>query len=257
MYRRLWQHRGLIVSFTYRQYQLRYRQSMVGFVWAVLPIIATLFAGTLVFHKMVKVDTGGIPYPIFTLAALVPWTFFSNGLGSSIPAVLNMSGMVTRLGFPRGCLPLSMIGTAFIDLAVSIGVYVAAVLLLRTGLPWTIVWVPVLLMVELLFLLGLTFLFSALNVFARDIKLAVPIILQFWLFVTPVMYPLSAVPPGYKIFFELNPMTGIVQTFRGALILGVSPNFTLLIPSIVIGLFTLVIGSWYFSATEARFADAL
>lgn len=255
--KRLWGHRHLLVSLTRRTYQLRYRQSMAGFVWAILPPLITVGAATVVFDTVVGVDTGGTPYPIFAFAALVPWSFLASSLTSGVPSVVQAQQMVSRFAFPRAVLPLSMVGVALIDFAIAIVAFVGFAYITRAGIPLTALWVPAILLVEILLVMGVVLLASALNVFMRDIKLGIVLLTQVWLFVTPVMYPLSTVPEGLRPFYVANPMTGVVDSFRRILVLGQAPDFGHLLPAIVGSLILLVVGAWYFTATERRFADVI
>jgi lipopolysaccharide transport system permease protein len=253
----LWTHRGLVLMIARRQFQLRYRQSAVGVIWAVAPTIGTLFAATLVFDRVVKVDTGSVPYSLFALSALAPWTFFANSLTAGVPSVAQAQTMITRLPFPVASLPIATVGTSLIDLAASTGVFLVFLLLTRTPLPATAVWFPALVGIELVLITGLVLLGSALNVFARDIKLVVPTFTQLWLLLTPVMYPLDSVPARIRPLYLLNPMTGIVESFRATLVYGRSPDPALLAPTIIEAGFLLAAGLWYFGATRRRFADVV
>jgi lipopolysaccharide transport system permease protein len=254
----LWASRPLLLTLVRRQYQLRYRQSFAGIGWAIVPPLATLAVATLVFDQVAGVDTGKVPYVMFALAALVPWTFFSTSLTFGITSVVNEKFIVTRLAFPRAVLPLSMIGTALIDLFAAILVFLVFVLFTGIGLPITALWFPVLIMIELVLVTGVVLLASAMNVFARDVRQAVPVVTQLWLFVTPVMYPLSKVPEQYRGLMEwLNPMAGVVETSRLILLEGKAPNIELLIPALVGAAAMLILGGWYFGSTEQRFADAI
>jgi lipopolysaccharide transport system permease protein len=226
----LWTHRGLVLMIARRQFELRYRQSAVGVIWAVAPTIGTLFAATLVFDRVVKVDTGSVPYSLFALSALVPWTFFANSLTAGVPSVAQAQMMITRMPFPRASLPVATVGTSVIDLAASTAVFLAFLLFTRTPLPATAVWFPVLVGIEVALITGLVLLGSAINVFARDVKLAVPTVVQLWLLLTPVMYPLDSVPERIRPLYLLNPMTGIVESFRMTLVYGRSPESALLTP---------------------------
>jgi lipopolysaccharide transport system permease protein len=247
-----------MTSLVRRQYQLRYRQSLVGFGWAIFPPIASLLVATLVFHKVLAVDAPkGIPYGLFTLAGLAPWTFFANAVSNGVPSVVNTAPLVTRLWFPRVVLPLSMIGTALIDLALTAGIFIIYTYATGYHLPPTALLFPGLLFIELVLATGVTLLGAALNAFARDIRLAIPIVMQLWLFVTPVMYPLESVPHSLRAFFLANPMTGIIQNFRLILLNGEGLSLDLLLPSIIGSTVLLVLGTWYFSATEDRFADVV
>jgi lipopolysaccharide transport system permease protein len=258
LYRELWKYRSLMTSLVRRQYQLRYRQSLAGFGWAVLPPIASLMVATLVFHRVLDVNAPrGTPYALFTLAGLAPWTFFANAVSNGVPSVVGTIQLVTRLWFPRAVLPLSMIGTALIDLALTAGVFIVYAYATGFHLPPTALLFPVLLLIEFVLATGVTLLGAALNAFARDIRLAVPIVMQLWLFITPVMYPLASVPQSLRPFFLANPMTGIIQNFRLILIDGRGLSLHLLTPSIIGSVALLVLGTWYFSVTENRFADVV
>jgi lipopolysaccharide transport system permease protein len=254
---RLWRHRSLLLTLTRRQYELRYRQSLVGILWAVFAPLGALAVATLLFGKVLKVDTSGAPYPLFALAALVPWGFFASSLTFGVQSISQGGGLVTRFAFPRAVLPLSMIGTAFIDLLVSGALFVIFLYVSGYAIPLTALWVFPLLALEIVLVVAVVFLTSALNVFARDIKLFVPIGVQLLLFVTPVMYSLRSVPQDIRPWFRLNPMAGLVESFRRVLVYGSAPDLTQLLPTIVGALVVFALGTWYFSATEPRFADVI
>ena len=253
-----WGGRTLVLSFVRRQYQLRYRQSLAGLSWAVIPPLISLIVATVVFHKTLGVDTGDVPYPLFALAGLAPWSFFAGVLSSGIPSVAMQQMMITRLAFPRASIPLSVVGTGLIDLGITSALFLGYVILTGAGLPITALWAIPLLVLEIIFATGIVLFGSALNVFARDIRLAIPLITQMWLYLTPVMYPLSEVPPNLKPWFMLNPMTGLIESFRTVLILpGHAPDLSILMPSIIGTVVALLVGVWYFGATQARFADVI
>jgi homopolymeric O-antigen transport system permease protein len=250
-------HHALVFSFIRRSYQLRYRQSMAGIVWAIVPPLASLLVSTVVFHKALGVDTGDVPYPVFALAGLVPWSFFATSLSTGVPSVAASQPMISRLSFPRAVIPISMVGTALIDLGITFAVFAGFVVITRVGLPLSVIWIPALVALEIIFVLGVVLLGSAMNVFSRDVRLAIPLLVQLWLFLTPVMYPLSTVPDNLRWIYTLNPMTGLIESFRDVLIAGHAPDLSVLAPSIVGGALALVLGTWYFGATENRFADVI
>lgn len=257
MVRRLWEHRALLVSFARRQFQLRYRQSFAGIAWAIVPPLVTLGMATLVFHRVAKIDTGEIPYSLFAFSALVPWTLLASSLIGGLGSIAGSQAMITRLAFPRAVLPLSMIGVSLIDLAIATGTFVVFVYVTGGGLPITALWFPVLLVIEIVLISGVVLLGSALNIFARDFRVAFPLLAQAWLFLTPVMYPLSAVPDRLRDVYMLNPMTGLVESFRGVLVGGNAPDIGLLGPSIIGAVVLFAIGWWYFGAVERRMADVI
>lgn len=257
MYRKLWRYRALTFALVRRQYQLRYRQSAGGFAWALLPPVASLFVSTVVFHKVLNVQSGQYPYALFTLAGLAPWIFFSSGISVGIPSITSSMTMVNRLAFPRGSLPLSMLGTSLIDFGLTSVLFVVYAYVSGIGLPVTALWFPLLVVPLILFTTGITLLGSAMNVFARDIRLALPLVTQLWLLITPVMYPLSSVPDSLRNLYLLNPMTGLVESFRAILLYGNAPSYDLLAPAVVGSVVVMIVGGWYFGATEARFADVI
>lgn len=252
-----WRRRPLVLAFVRRQYQLRYRQSLVGFAWAIFPPIASLIVATVVFHEVIGVDTGDIPYPLFALAGIAPWSFFGSSLSVGVPSIVMQHSMVARLAFPRAAIPISAVGTALLDLGITTAVFVAFTIITGAGLPLTALWAPLLLVIEIVFVIGVVLFGSALNVFARDIRLALPLVVQLWLFLTPVMYPLETVPERLRSLYLANPMTGLIESFRGVLIEGHPPDLSLLAPSIIGALGAVAIGAWYFAATEPRFADVI
>jgi lipopolysaccharide transport system permease protein len=257
MLRRLWSQRHLVTSLTRRQFHIRYRQSFGGILWAVVPPLATLGVGSLVFNNVAGVDAEGAPYALVTVAALVPWTFFSSSLTFGIPSVVGNMSMVSRLAFPRAALPLSMIGVSLIDLVVTLLIFGVVAAIVGGGLPLSAALFPLVLLIEMALICGLVLLGSAVNVFARDIRLAVPLFVQFWLFVTPVMYPLARVPEELRPWYLANPMTGIVESAKELLVYGHGLDPTLILPSTIGAVAALVLGLWYFAGTEARFADAI
>ncbi|HEY7661154.1 MAG TPA: ABC transporter permease [Actinomycetota bacterium] len=254
-----WRSRPLVLSFVRRQYQLRYRQSLAGFFWAIVPPIASLLVATLVFHEVIGVQTGdpNVPYPLFVLAGLVPWSFFTSSVTAGVGSVASSQTMVTRLAFPRAIIPLSVVGTGLIDLGITVLVFIGFLIVTTTGVPITVLWTPVLLAIEIVFVTGVVLFGSALNVFARDIRLAIPLIMQLWLFLTPVMYPLSSVPDNLLPFFLANPMTGLIESFREVIIAGNAPDITVLMPAIIGAVLAFALGTWYFGVTESRFADVI
>jgi homopolymeric O-antigen transport system permease protein len=255
--RTIWASRTLLVSFVRRQYQLRYRQSLGGLVWAIIPPLAGLGLGTVLFKKIIGLETGG-SYTLFALAALVPWSFFATSLATGANSIPAAGRMVQRLAFPRVVLPLSCIGLALVDLLVALILFFIATLFVGGGLPATVLWFPVLLAIELVLVTGIVLLVSALNVFARDVAAALPFAVQGLLFLTPVMYPLNAVPESLRPWFLANPMTGLVESFRDILIApGHAPSLSNLAPTMIGAAVALLLGCWYFSGTEKRFADVV
>jgi lipopolysaccharide transport system permease protein len=254
---RLWAYRFLIAALVTRNYKLRYRQSLAGLGWAIVPPLATLGVGVLVFDRVADVGPSGVPYPIFALAGLVPWTFFASGLTFGVSAVEGELRMLARFAFPRAALPLSAVGLSLIDLASSLFIFILFAFALGQPLPPTALLFPALVLVEVVLVSGIVLLGSALNVFARDVRLAVPLLVQVWLFITPVLYPLEEVPDALRPWYLANPMTGLVESFRDVLVFGRLPELELLWPAVAGAILAFLIGYWYFASTEQRFADVV
>lgn len=254
---RMLSNRHLLYSLTRREYQLRYRQSFAGLAWALIIPLVTLVVGNVLFRQTFRVQTGDINYAVFTLAGLVPWAFFAGSLTQGSGSIVTNRQLVTKLPFPRAVLPLADIATSLIDLVVAFALFVVVAYVVGAGIPLTVVWAPLLLLIEILLVVGIVFLLSSVNVFARDIRLGVPIAVQLWLFLTPVMYPLSRIEEGSRLgtFYRLNPMTGIVESFRNVLVRGIGPDWSLLTPAMVGAGALLLLGIWYFRDAEPRFAD--
>jgi lipopolysaccharide transport system permease protein len=255
--RSAWSYRHLVLSLINRQFSLRYRQSSIGIGWAIMPPLAATGAATLVFGTVLGVKTGETSYPLFTLAALIPWQLLTNSVSSGTLSVVQNSTMITRIPFPRVVLPLSAIGLALIDFFIAALVFVPMAYVLGEGIPLTAMWFPLLVLVEVAFAAGIVLFASAVNVFARDVKVAVPLAMQLWLFLTPVMYPLDRVPDSLRAFYLANPMTGLIESFRRVLLDGRAPEFELLLPSLIGAIAAFLIGFAYFKATERRFADVI
>lgn len=257
MLQRVWSHRDLVLSLVRRQYQLRYRQSAVGFAWAIIPPVVTLGVATLVFHRVARVDTGGVPYPVFVMSGLVLWTFFASCFTTGIPSVVGSLPMVTRFPFPRAALPLSIIGLSLLDLLVSLILFAAVVVAFHVHLTWAALSLPLLVLIEVILVSGFVLFFSAVNMFARDITLGIPLLVQAWLFLTPVMYPLASVPTSLHPLYVANPMTGLIENAHRVLAYGESLDFGLLLPSVAGAVIAIIFGWWYFAVTESRFADVI
>jgi lipopolysaccharide transport system permease protein len=215
-----------------------------------------LATASLVFHEVMGVETPG-SYAVFALSGLTAWTFFANSLILGVPSVVNAQIMVTRLAFPRAIIPLSSVGISLIDLVLSGLIFVVFAFLVGDGVPGTAIWFPLLLLIEIILIVGVLLFASALDVFARDVGLALPLLVQVWFFMTPVVSPLETVPAPLRGWYLANPMTGVIESAHRVLVYGQAPDFGLLLTAIVGSLAVFVLGVWYFFATESRFADVI
>lgn len=256
-FRELYRFRELLLSWTRRELKLRYKQSLLGGLWAILQPVLLMVLFIIVFSVFVKMPTDGIPYPIFAYSALLPWTFFSTSLSFSTTSLVNNMNLVTKIYFPREILPLSSIGAALVDFCIASLVLVGLMLFYRVPFQATLAWVPVLILVQILFTAGTGLLTSMLNAFYRDFRFIIPILIQAWMYATPIIYPLSVVPEWLRPFYLLNPMAGLIDSYRRVILQGLSPDplaFGLAVgTAVLIG----VGGYWYFKRSEGILPDVI
>ena len=255
--RSLFDHRDLFWTLTRHRIRVRYKQSVLGLAWAILQPVALMLIFTLAFGRIARVPSEGIPYPLFAYTGLLTWSFLSTGLSSVTHSVVAHAQLITKVYFPREILPLTYIAAALFDWCV--GAVVLAALLAYYGHPatWTALYgLPIIALLAGL-VTGAGFLLAALQVRFRDVGLAIPLIIYLWLFATPIAYPLSAVPAGYRSWFLLNPMTGIVESFRAAVIRGSAPDPHVLAVPALATIVLLPLAYAFFKRTEATMADVI
>ena len=247
----------LLMNLTRREVMGRYSQSLFGAGWAIAQPLATMAVFTLVFARLGQMPSGGAPYPLFAYAALVPWFFFSNSVMSGTMSLVTYRNIVTKTYFPREIVPLAQVGSRLVDLAASSTLFVLLMIYYRVGVgPWAAM-VPVFLILLLMFTLGLTLITSSINVFYRDVSPVVQIGLQLWLYLTPVAYPLSAVPERYRAFFLANPLAGVVEGLRQVLVFGREPEWSVVGISTALIVAIFVTGVVLFKKTDKYFADVI
>ena len=247
----------LLINLTRREVKGRYSQSLFGAGWAIAQPLATMAVFTLVFARLGQMPSGGAPYPLFAYAALVPWFFFSNSVMSGTMSLVTYRNIVTKTYFPREIVPLAQVGSRLVDLAASSSLFIILMIYYQVGVGRWGALVPLFLLLLLMFTLGVTLITSAVNVFYRDVNPVVQIGLQLWLYLTPVAYPLSAVPERYRAFFLLNPLAGVVEGLRAVLVFGREPDWGVVgISAALIGVI-FVIGVVLFKRTDKYFADVI
>ncbi len=253
----LFRYRDLLWLWTLREVQVRYKQSLLGIAWAILQPLALTAIFTIVFSRLVRVDTGGIPYPIFAYTALVPWTFFATSLSFGIASLVNNMNLVTKIYFPREILPLASIAAAFVDFLVSAAIVAGMMLLFGVQPAWTALWIMPLLLVQIALTIGVVLLGSALLVFFRDVRFVVPLLTQVWLYATPIIYPTDLVPERFRPLYFLNPMAGIIEGYRRALLMGQAPQWEALALGGAVTVVLLAAGYSFFKWAEPVFADLI
>ena len=256
-FRELWIYRELVYFLTWRSLKVRYKQTVLGAVWAVLEPFLTMVVFTIFFGNLAKVGSDNIPYPIWSYAGLLPWGLFSKALSNASRSLVANSHMITKIYFPRIILPLSSILAGLVDFAIAFVVLIGMMLFYKQ-FPTSAVWtLPLFLLLAMITALGVALWLSALNVKYRDVGYILPFLTQFWLFITPVVYPSSQIPEQWRLIYGLNPMTGVVEGFRWAL-LGINPQptfFPMLAVSAAMAIVVLFTGILYFRRMERGFAD--
>ena len=259
--RRLARARDLFLTLSLHRISVRYRRSRLGILWAAIQPLAMMLVFTLMFTVLRATPAAEVPFPIFAYAGLIPWTMFSSGLNNASTAITSHAALLTKVSFPREILPLTYVVAALVDMAIASLVLVALMIWFGVALAVTALWA--ILAVALLtgLLIGLGLLLSAVQVRFRDVGLAMPVLVQVWLFATPVFYPLSAarasLPEPLFWAYRLNPMAGIVDTFRRAVVLHQAPDFTAILVSAVIVTVLLPVAYIYFKHVEVTMADVV
>jgi len=254
--REVWEYRELLAIFVWRDIKVRYRQTLLGVVWVVAQPLLTALIFTVLFNRMAKIDAGNVPYSLFIMVGLVPWSFFSAGVSASGNSLIGSSHLISKVYFPRVIVPAASVLSGFVDMVVTVALVVVMTLVYRVGLGPQILFLPLAIAVAAVFAFGVGLWLSALNVEYRDVRVVIPFLLQLWMYATPVVYPLHVVPERYRWIAAINPMTGIVETFRAAMLGGAVP-WSALGYSVAVTLMVLVSGAYYFRRMERLFADVL
>jgi len=253
----LWDYRELLYFLIWRDIKVRYKQTALGVAWAILQPLLTMVIFSLVFGRLGKMPSDGIPYPVFALAGVVPWLFFANGLNQSSNSLVGNANLITKVYFPRIHIPLASVLSGLVDFFLSATMLAVMMAIFRVRPNIHMLWLPAFLLLAVVTSLGVGLWLSAMNVKFRDIRYVVPFLVQFWFFATPVVYPSSLLSqPWMKMVFGANPMTGVVEGFRWAMFGKGSPGPMLLVSALV----TLVIlftGVYYFRRMEKTFADVV
>jgi lipopolysaccharide transport system permease protein len=255
--RELWEYRELLWFLVWRDVKVRYKQTVLGAGWAILQPVATMVVFSLFFGRLAGMPSDGLPYPVFSFAGLVPWTFFSQGLSQSANSLVGSHNLITKVYFPRLAIPISTVLAGLVDFALSF--VVLLVMMLAYGIvpgPEVLALAPLLLL-ALVTALGAGLWLSALNVQFRDVRYIVPFLTQLWLFLTPIAYPSSLLGEPWRTVYGLNPMAGVVEGFRWALLGTGEPPGAMLAASVLAALALLASGALYFRRTERTFADVI
>ena len=255
--RELWQYRELLYFLIWRDVKVRYKQTFFGAAWALMQPLLLMVVFSIFLGRLAGVESEGLPYPIFAYAALVPWTLFAQSLIGSTSSVVGSANLISKVYFPRLLLPLAAVGSYLIDFFVALTLLFAMMFFYKVELSASILWVIALLPLAVLAALAVGLWLSALNVRYRDVQYAVPFLVQLWLFASPVAYSSSIVPERYQVLYGLNPIAGVVQGFRWALLGSGNPPGPLLAASAAVTAVLFVGGLYYFHQVERSFADVI
>ncbi len=256
--RELWEYRSLIVTLIARHVQVRYAQSVLGVGWSLLRPLISMIVFTIVFQRFVRIPSDGRPYPVFSLAAVVPWTYFATALGGASESLTGSGSMITKVYFPRLVLPISFVAAPLVDLA--IGMVLLLFMLIWYGITPSVsslVIIPLLIIAMMLTATGVGCIVTALDIQYRDLKQLVPFLLQVWMYVSPVVYPMSMVPPSYRRLYDLNPMAGTIAAFRSALLGTDAGDWHSVGRALVTSSLICAVGVVYFRYREPLFADVV
>lgn len=257
-WRDVWRYRELFWFLAWRDILVRYKQTVIGITWSVLRPLLTMIVFTVIFGSLAKLPSDGVPYPLLVFAAMLPWNFFTNALSEGSNSLINNANLLTKVYFPRIIIPAGSIIVGLIDFIISL-VIMAALMLWYGYLPdWRIITLPLFLLLASLPVAGAGLWFAALNVKYRDFRYVVPFMLQFGLYVSPVGFASSIVPEKWRLLYALNPMVGVIDGFRWALLKG-AVGFYLpgLIISTILSILMLITGIWFFRKTERILADVI
>lgn len=255
--RGLWQYRDLFYTLSVHRIKVRYKQSILGLAWAILQPLSLMLIYTVIFSKIAKVPSEGAPYAVFAYAALLPWTFFSSALTNATSGLVNHTQLVTKVYFAREILPLTYVSAALFDFCVASTFLIALFFYYGVTLTIYALWaIPILVLLTML-ATAFSLVFSVIQVRFRDVGVAMPLLLQLWMFAVPVVYPLSAVPERLRGFYALNPLVGVIENFRRVMLQGVPPDLYSLGISALVAAVLLPAAYLYFKRVEATMADII
>jgi lipopolysaccharide transport system permease protein len=252
--RELWDYRDLLYFFTWRDIKVRYKQTVLGFAWALIQPLFAVLIFTIFFGRLANIPSDGVPYPIFAYSALLPWTLFSESISRSTTSMVMNSNIIKKVYFPRIALPISSVLSPLVDFGIAFSILILMMFYWGIVPSLNLLALPLFILLAIVTSLGIGFWMSALNVMYRDFQYVVPFMIQLWMFASPVVYPASMVPGSLQLLYGLNPMTGVIEGFRWAL-LGTNVPWGVIFISTVIALAMLVSGSFYFSSMQKKFAD--
>lgn len=253
----LWGYRELLKNMVEREIKARYKQSILGYSWVILNPFFQMLVMTFVFSVIMRIPTGGVPYPIFLYAGLLPWTFFVNSISSSTNSLVSAGSLITKVYFPREIFPIATTIAKIIDLILASTVFALFLIIYHQPLTISVLWILPIFIIQFFFTLGISFLTSAFNLFYRDIQYLMALVLLLWMYVTPVIYPVDIVPARFRFVFALNPMSVLINAYRQSILGGTAPNLPHLGIAAGVSGITFLVGYIIFKKLEPIFADVI
>lgn len=250
-----WFYRELLWNLAHREITQRYKQSILGYAWVIINPLSQLIVMNFVFSVILRVNSLGVPFIIFLSVALLPWNLFTQSLASSTGALVGNSNLITKIYFPREILVYATIIAKVVDYFYSCIVLVIFFIIFKTTISIHILWIPVILLIQLIFTMGLALILAAFNLFYRDIQYLLNLILMIWMYLTPIMYPVEMLPAKYRFIFTLNPMAVIINAYRQVMLSGSGPNLNSLGLALVMSITVFIVGFLLFKKLEGEFAD--
>lgn len=256
-WREIWEFRELVYFLIWRDIKVRYKQTLLGAAWAIIQPFFTMLVFSLFFGRLAKIPSDGIPYPVFSFTSLVPWSFFATSLGQAANSLVGNASLITKVYFPKLTIPFSTVLSGLIDLLLSFGMLLLMLFYYRLIPTVNIIWLPVFMMLTILTSLGVGLWLSALNVEFRDVRYVIPFLTQFWMFSTPIAYSSSLLPEKWRILYAINPMVGVVEGFRWAMLGTETFSWLMFLISAASGILIFISGLIYFRRMEETFADVV
>ncbi len=253
----LWEYRELLYFLVWRDVKVRYKQTVVGAGWVILQPLLTMMIFTIIFSYLAKIPSDGLPYPIFAYTALLPWNYFSQALSRGGGGLVGSANLISKVYFPRLIIPLASVVTPLVDFLLSFWILIGMMIWFGISPSWGALALPLFLLLALMTALAVSLFLSALNVKYRDVGHIIPFVAQFWMYASPVIYPVSLVPEKWRLLYSLNPMVGVIEGFRWALLGTQGPDFSVMVVSAVVVLALSFGGIVYFKQMERTFADVI
>lgn len=253
----VWTYRELLYFMVWRDIKIRYKQTVLGAGWAIFQPLITMLIFTIIFGKLARIPSDGIPYPVFAFTALLPWTYFSQALTQGANSVITNANLITKIYFPRLLIPLAATIVPGVDFFFSFIMMLFLMIWFHITPTWNILALPFFLIVAFITAMAVSLWLSALNVRYRDVKYTIPFMVQIWMYASPVVYPVNLIPEKWRLVYGLNPMAGVIEGFRWALLGKQSPDFTVITVSLLVVFVMMTGGIIYFRRSESTFADVI